>query len=182
MYTIKQAAARTGLTMPTIRAWERRYGVVHPERTAAGYRLYDDAAIDRLIAMRTSSNGGLAAEPGRRTDRDAGHGPVVAGGSGHSVGRVHRRGSRPRRRIGREPSLGLRRRRPALDFDAMERILDEAFAAQRFELAMEPRRLPRPPRRRPCWADGESMWPRNTPPAKRSGDASRGSTMPRAAR
>ena len=31
MYTIKQAAARTGLSIPTIRAWERRYGVVSPD-------------------------------------------------------------------------------------------------------------------------------------------------------
>ena len=53
MYTIKQAAARTGLTIPTIRAWERRYGVVSPERTEAGYRLYDEAAIERLAAMRS---------------------------------------------------------------------------------------------------------------------------------
>src|SRR5207342_3679553 len=53
MYTIKQAAARTGLSIPTIRAWERRYGVVSPTRTAAGYRLYDDAAIARLNAMRS---------------------------------------------------------------------------------------------------------------------------------
>ena len=52
MYTIKQAAARTGLSIPTIRAWERRYGVVSPTRTPAGYRLYDDAAIERLTAMR----------------------------------------------------------------------------------------------------------------------------------
>ena len=52
MYTIKQAAARSGLTVPTVRVWERRYGVVHPERTPSGYRLYDDAAIARLIAMR----------------------------------------------------------------------------------------------------------------------------------
>ena len=52
MYTIKQAAARTGLTIPTIRAWERRYGVVSPARTTAGYRLYDEAAIERLAAMR----------------------------------------------------------------------------------------------------------------------------------
>src|SRR4029079_60120 len=53
MYTIKQAATRTGLSIPTIRAWERRYGVVAPTRTAAGYRLYDDAAIERLAAMRS---------------------------------------------------------------------------------------------------------------------------------
>ena len=52
MYTIKQAAARTGVAVPTIRAWERRYGVVSPARTAAGYRLYDEDAVERLAAMR----------------------------------------------------------------------------------------------------------------------------------
>src|SRR6185295_9480102 len=52
MYTIKEAAARSGLSVPTVRVWEQRYGVVQPARTASGYRLYDDAAIDRLIAMR----------------------------------------------------------------------------------------------------------------------------------
>src|SRR3954467_15449769 len=53
MYTIKQAATRTGVSVPTIRAWERRYGVVSPARTAAGYRLYDDDAVERLSAMRS---------------------------------------------------------------------------------------------------------------------------------
>ena len=52
MYTIRQAAARTGLGAPLIRAWERRYGVVAPTRTTAGYRLYDDDAIRTLLAMR----------------------------------------------------------------------------------------------------------------------------------
>ncbi|HSL34154.1 MAG TPA: MerR family transcriptional regulator, partial [Candidatus Limnocylindrales bacterium] len=52
MYTIKQAAARTGLTVPVLRAWERRYGIVTPSRTAAGYRLYDEEAIARITALR----------------------------------------------------------------------------------------------------------------------------------
>ena len=52
MYTIKQAALRSGVAISRIRAWERRYGVVHPDRTAGGYRLYDEAAIARLRAMR----------------------------------------------------------------------------------------------------------------------------------
>ena len=52
MYTIRQAAARTGLSVPIIRVWERRYGVVQPSRTPAGYRLYDDESIARLAAMR----------------------------------------------------------------------------------------------------------------------------------
>ena len=52
MYTIKEAAARTGLTVPVLRAWERRYGVVAPMRTAGGYRVYDEAALRRLRSMR----------------------------------------------------------------------------------------------------------------------------------
>lgn len=52
MYTIRQASARSGLSVALIRAWERRYGVIDPRRTASGYRLYDDAAISTLSAMR----------------------------------------------------------------------------------------------------------------------------------
>jgi len=52
MYTIAEAARRAGVSVPVLRAWERRYGIVRPGRTEAGYRLYDDAAIDRVRAMR----------------------------------------------------------------------------------------------------------------------------------
>ena len=52
MYTIKQAAIRSGVSVPLLRAWERRYGIVVPDRTASGYRLYDDAALTRLQTMR----------------------------------------------------------------------------------------------------------------------------------
>ena len=40
MYTIKRAAELTGISVATLRAWERRYGVVHPQRSDGGYRLY----------------------------------------------------------------------------------------------------------------------------------------------
>jgi DNA-binding transcriptional MerR regulator len=39
MYTIRQASLRSGVSIPLLRAWERRYRVVTPSRTAAGYRL-----------------------------------------------------------------------------------------------------------------------------------------------
>ncbi len=52
MYTIKEAAARSGVSVPVLRAWERRYRIVEPSRTAAGYRLYDDAALERIRTMR----------------------------------------------------------------------------------------------------------------------------------
>jgi DNA-binding transcriptional MerR regulator/methylmalonyl-CoA mutase cobalamin-binding subunit len=61
MYTIRQAAARSGVGESLLRAWERRYGVVKPDRTASGYRLYDDVAIGRLRAMRALVESGWAA-------------------------------------------------------------------------------------------------------------------------
>jgi MerR family transcriptional regulator, light-induced transcriptional regulator len=60
MYTIKQAAARAGVTVPVLRQWERRYGVVHPARTASGYRTYDEPAIARVRAMRQLVDEGWA--------------------------------------------------------------------------------------------------------------------------
>jgi DNA-binding transcriptional MerR regulator/methylmalonyl-CoA mutase cobalamin-binding subunit len=52
MYTIREAAGRAGVSVDVMRAWERRYGVVAPRRTPAGYRLYDVATINRIRAMR----------------------------------------------------------------------------------------------------------------------------------
>ena len=40
MHTIKFVALHTGLSQHTIRAWERRYAALSPERTAANRRLY----------------------------------------------------------------------------------------------------------------------------------------------
>ena len=52
MYNIKQAAARAGVTVPVLRAWERRYGIVAPARSAGGYRQFDDASVARVRVMR----------------------------------------------------------------------------------------------------------------------------------
>ena len=52
MYTIKQAARLTGVSETSLRAWERRYGVVVPRRTDAGYRIYDEKALMAVSAMR----------------------------------------------------------------------------------------------------------------------------------
>ena len=39
-YRIHVVAEMTGIPAATLRAWERRYGIPSPERTASGYRLY----------------------------------------------------------------------------------------------------------------------------------------------
>ena len=56
MYTIRQAALRSGVSVPLLRAWERRYGIVQPARTAAGYRVYGPCEMVRaaeIVALRT---------------------------------------------------------------------------------------------------------------------------------
>ena len=58
-HTIRVVAARTGLEMGTLRAWERRYGFPRPERRAgSNRRLYSNADVDRLVAIqRTLEHG-----------------------------------------------------------------------------------------------------------------------------
>src|SRR5699024_2808907 len=60
-YTVKQVSALTGIAPDRLRAWERRYGVVHPTRTDAGYRLYDDAGLAPLRLMMRLVEGGAPA-------------------------------------------------------------------------------------------------------------------------
>lgn len=50
-YTVKQVSTLTGVAPDTLRAWERRYGVVAPGRTEGGYRLYDEHDVARLQMM-----------------------------------------------------------------------------------------------------------------------------------
>lgn len=49
---------RTGLTADLLRAWERRYGAVKPQRSAGGQRLYSDDDIDRLGLLRRATAAG----------------------------------------------------------------------------------------------------------------------------
>jgi DNA-binding transcriptional MerR regulator/methylmalonyl-CoA mutase cobalamin-binding subunit len=45
---VRVVARRTGLTPDLLRAWEKRYRVVQPVRSAGGQRNYSDADIERL--------------------------------------------------------------------------------------------------------------------------------------
>lgn len=132
MYSIKEAAARSGVTIATLRAWERRYGVVSPARTAGGYRLYDDEAIARLRRMRRLLDSGWRAREAAAE--------IVAGGSGpltetDTSGDTSQPGAN-----------GLEAANAVDDFLAasipfhsagIEAVLDETFARWPFESAME---------------------------------------------
>src|SRR3712207_3544429 len=55
-YNTKAVVRETGVPADTFRAWERRYGVPIPHRTATGQRLYSerDIAIIRWLRDRTA--------------------------------------------------------------------------------------------------------------------------------
>jgi MerR family transcriptional regulator, light-induced transcriptional regulator len=58
---IGELSRRTGLTADLIRAWERRYDLLHPERTRGNYRLYTAADLSRLRLMQHYLGKGLPA-------------------------------------------------------------------------------------------------------------------------
>jgi DNA-binding transcriptional MerR regulator len=47
-YPIRTVSAMTGVNSVTLRAWERRYGLVKPHRTASGHRLYTRDDVERI--------------------------------------------------------------------------------------------------------------------------------------
>jgi len=49
---------RTGLSADVLRAWERRYGVVAPDRSEGGQRLYSDDDVERLSLLRRATAAG----------------------------------------------------------------------------------------------------------------------------
>lgn len=63
---IGEVASRTDMTVATLRAWERRYGILAPARTAGGQRLYSEAdvarvrLVQRLVAEGWSIPGAVA--------------------------------------------------------------------------------------------------------------------------
>jgi DNA-binding transcriptional MerR regulator len=47
-YPIRKVSELTGINPVTLRAWERRYGLIKPERTPKGHRLYTDEHIQLI--------------------------------------------------------------------------------------------------------------------------------------
>ncbi len=148
MYTIRQAAARSGVPATLLRAWERRYGIVRPQRTAAGYRLYDDAAIELLRAMRLLVDSGWSA-------REAAARVVAADATElSSIGLE----------LGTAPLLDgpfaalvtqFVVAAAAMDGGAMNGALDRAFSTARFETVADEMLLPALRQVGRRWASGE---------------------------
>ena len=138
MVTIKQAARLTGVPEHTLRAWERRYGVVRTERTSGGYRDYDPEALGRIRQMHALVSAGVPPRAASiEVERLAAEGqpPAVAAADDAFVDLI--------------PALA------ALDAVSVRRIVDEQFALRDFEALVDGWLMPALHRVGRAWADGE---------------------------
>lgn len=78
---------QTGVSAEVLRSWERRYGLLHPQRTAGGFRLYDDADVARVEGMLALlANGVSAGEAARQVlESSAAALPAMDGSHGTPV-------------------------------------------------------------------------------------------------
>jgi MerR family transcriptional regulator, light-induced transcriptional regulator len=63
---IGELSRRTGVSPELLRAWELRYGLLEPSRTAGRFRLYSEADVDRVRRMRANLAEGLSASEAAR--------------------------------------------------------------------------------------------------------------------
>jgi DNA-binding transcriptional MerR regulator len=48
LYSIGEVAHIRGINPVTLRAWQRRYGLLKPQRTEGGHRLFNDDDLDTI--------------------------------------------------------------------------------------------------------------------------------------
>lgn len=72
---IGELSRRVGVSEHLLRAWERRYGLLDPVRSAGGYRLYSPADERRIRQMQQLLDSGLSAAEAARAARNT---PVEA--------------------------------------------------------------------------------------------------------
>ena len=76
---IGELSRRTGTSVDLLRAWEKRYGLLDPDRSDGGFRLYSDEDVARVRAMQAHLVDGLAAAEAARRALENG-GPEAGGG------------------------------------------------------------------------------------------------------
>ena len=83
---IGELSRRTGVGADTLRAWERRYGLLAPQRSPGGFRLYGSEDVERVSAMKALIESGVSAAEAARL---AGSGPSDAVRSAGADGSDH---------------------------------------------------------------------------------------------
>ena len=63
---IGELSRRVGIPVASLRAWETRYGLLSPDRTRGGFRLYGPDDVARVVAMKANLERGLSASEAAR--------------------------------------------------------------------------------------------------------------------
>ncbi len=162
MYTIKQASKLSGVPEASLRAWERRYAVVLPRRSEAGYRIYDDEAVAAATAMRKLVEAGWAPVEAARAvrqgsqPRSAPRAAATPSAAPSETSRTTGGGGRPPGWAGAVASMELfLTSAAALDTAGIEASLDEGFALGSFEHVVDSWLFPTLEALGEGWARGE---------------------------
>ncbi|HWJ09150.1 MAG TPA: MerR family transcriptional regulator [Nocardioides sp.] len=138
MYTIKHASRLTGISEATLRAWERRYGLVTPHRSPSGYRLYDKESVARILAARQLVDAGWAPAEAARAVRE-GDVPALTTEGADRTGPALEATTPPPKGRGAALEAMEEFLRSAADMDVggVEHSLDRAFGLGSFEHVVE---------------------------------------------
>jgi MerR family transcriptional regulator, light-induced transcriptional regulator len=140
-FRIGQLAKRTGVSPELLRAWEQRYGLLEPTRTAGGFRLYSAADEARIQRMQSLVSGGLAAAQAARLILSDGE-PAPRTVSASAT-------------ILDEESANLTASLDRLDEQAANTALDGLFSAYTVEMVLQDVMLPYLHRLGQRWEAGE---------------------------
>jgi methanogenic corrinoid protein MtbC1 len=142
VHTVSWVSQQLGLAPGTLRAWEQRYGIVHPTRSDGGYRLYDDNDLDTLQAMADLVAAGM--QPAQAADEIRSGRSLLHAGA-RDVGAP----------AGMPDPAALIAASRNYDSRAMENTLDAAFAAAGFEYVVDEWLMAALVPVGQAWADGE---------------------------
>ena len=118
---IGEFARRVGVSPEVLRAWERRYGLLRPVRSAGGFRLYTTEDAERVARMRRGLGEGLSAAEAARAALQS---------------------PRPSDGLLEDAALRLLAAIHGYDESAVHAILDQSFAAFGLEAVLRELILP----------------------------------------
>lgn len=78
LYPIREISRLTGVNAVTLRAWERRYGLIKPQRTPKGHRLYAREDVERVEQVLQWLNRGVPVSQVRALLDNPGTAPTPA--------------------------------------------------------------------------------------------------------
>ncbi len=134
LYNTKAVVHQTGVPAPTLRAWERRYGILTPRRGGNDYRLYSERDMMLIAWLRERVESGMtisqaiallrSLEPARRRGRRG----RPAGATGGETGASAAAAAEPQRMAQSELCNVLLAQLLAMDEAAANRTIGQALA------------------------------------------------------